>query len=231
MESAEPAAFSPHLADQLSQLIRHRRTTKVMANVDSPVAISDSDAAQLNTKVLDAIADAGFAPFHYDRKSDGLAEPWRFYVLWHQDCRRLSRLLPIWCPDLKPGNKLPSMLAACGALILVNWLPQFAADAESLHQTQINEEHLAATAAAIQVVLLKLTAENLRTYWSSGGQLGSSEVFEKLGIHGGEKLLAAVFVNGHTANDVELIGGKNRNRRSPAVDWTRVLSVEPSDHG
>ena len=118
------------------------------------------------------------------------------------------------------------MLAACGALVLVNWLPQFDAELVREKQQQINEEHLAATAAAVQNLLLSLTANNLRTYWSSGGFFRSPLMFEKLGIPAHEKLLAAVFVDyGVSVEQAETIPGANHPLRSHFRKWTTEISL------
>jgi hypothetical protein len=100
---------------------------------------------------------------------------------------------------------------------------------ENQKQIEINEEHLAATAAAIQILLLKLTAENLKSYWSSGGQFRSPLMFEKLGIRQHEKMLGAVFVDYQSAGEVEYLAGKNRDKRAPANEWTRVLSLDANE--
>ena len=119
------------------------------------------------------------------------------------------------------------MLAACGALVLVNWIPQFDDDARQEKQIQINEEHLAATAAATQNLLLKLTACNLKTYWSSGGFFRTPKMFEKLQIDKHEKLLSAIFVDyGADEQSVEQIAGKNRSIRSDFREWTREVNLD-----
>lgn len=221
-ETANDSQF----AAKLSELIQNRRTVKVLARMDQEILYPAAELERLNGVVLSAVAAAGYAPFHYDRKADGLAEPWRFHLLWQRECRILSDRMEIWFPEMKVGNKLPAMLAACGALVLVNWLPQFDVELARDKQQQINEEHLAATAAAVQNLLVLLTANNLRTYWSSGGFFRSPLMFEKLGIPANEKLLAAIFVDyGAGTQQAETIPGTNRPLRSHFRQWTTEISL------
>ena len=212
--------------DIISNVIRARRTEKVLAKGD-PVDLSHVEIEELNLVVINSIADAGFAPFHFDRNQAGIAEPWRFHVIWNEQCRVLADKIPDWFSDIRPGNKLPAMLRACGALVLVNWIPQFEPHESEEKKLQINEEHLAATAAAIQNMLLVLTAAGLGNYWSSGGFFRTRTMFEKLGIDDQEKLLGAIFVDyGAGPDQIEVIGGKQFHKRSDARKWMRVIDVE-----
>ena len=125
---------------------------------------------------------------------------------------------------MKPSNKIPKMLSACGALVLATWIPQFYdLDECKPAQTATDEEHLAAASAMVQNLLLMLTAHGMGTYWSSGGQLGSELCFDRLGIPRSERLLAAVFVEYPEMQDepLERLPGKHRDRRS--TGWIREL--------
>lgn len=225
-ERLNETSFDPQFAAKLSELIQNRQTTKILARPGQQILYPQAELDRLNRVVLSAVADAGYAPFHYDRKANGLAEPWRFHLLWQRECRILSGRIAEWFPELNAGNKLPAMLSACGALVLINWLPQFEADVVQEKQQQVNEEHLAAAAAAVQNLLLSLTANNLRTYWSSGGFFRSPVMFEKLNIPVDEKLLAAVFIDyGATEQQAETIPGTNRALRADFRKWTREISL------
>jgi len=216
-----------------SRLARERRTSKILAKNGVGVEHSQEVVARNDQLVWRAIADAGYAPFHYDRGLDGIVEPWRFHILWQDDCRFVSKHLADWFPDIKPSNKLPAMLAACGCLVLVNWLPQFRSSEDSSSETpekqlQIDEEHLAATGAATQNMLLSLTACGLRTYWSSGGFFRTAAMFERLGIPTAERLLSAIFIDYGAADDaIELIAGKHADARSESKKWTREIDLGP----
>ena len=222
--------------DGLSEIIRRRQTWKVLADPQAPIEYPAETMATCDAKVKRCLETSGWAPFHYDRGVGGIAEPWRAHFLDAKTCRQLATEFHQRFEDVKPSNKLPGMLAACGSLVLVTWLPQFCSNADveseqeiakandnvsSEKKRQIDEEHLAATSAMIQNFLLLLTADGLGSYWSSGGQLGSSTAFEMLGIDSGQRLAAAVFVeysNGE-ANTTDRISGKNRDRRSPFNMW------------
>ena len=248
MPKTKPSAAQPgviemtsqneeHLSAQsLSELIRSRITLKVLGEVDSPVQISPEIAAANNPKVLAAVQSAGWAPFHYDRAADGIAEPWRAHILWSQQCQQVAKEFYHWFEDVKPNNKLPMMLSACGALILVTWIPQFRSDAgaqtsgEDLtkeKQLQVDEEHLAATAAMVQNLILILTADAMGTYWSSGGQFRTQAMFEKLGIDSHQRLLAALFVEYPETTDQpkDRLPGKQRSNRSVDSQWLREVTL------
>ena len=207
--------------------IHERKTFKVIGDTKQPIQIPAASAERNRPLIMKSIADAGMAPFHYDRNHQSIAEPWRFHVIWHEECRMIAASFLDWFEDVKPSNKLPSMLAACGALVLVNWLPQQdLADADKA--TKVNEEHLAATSAAVQNLLLLLTAQGFGTYWSSGGQFRTQVMFQKLGIPTEEKLLAAVFIEFPETMDVDLerLPGKQRSKRSSVEKWTREVEMK-----
>ncbi|MEM9703257.1 MAG: nitroreductase family protein [Planctomycetota bacterium] len=211
----------------MAAAVRDRRTLKVLADVDDPPAIAEAVSARHREAILEDLRTAGWAPFHYDRGADGLAEPWRAHVLQHDESRRLASDLFTLFPDLRPDAKLPAMMAACGALVLVTWLPQFRrragedGPAPNEKQIAVDDEHLAAASAMVQNFLLLQTARGMGTYWSSGGQLGSPAVFDRLGISSKERLLAAVFVEFPETQRQprDRLPGKLRERRS--AGWIR----------
>ena len=213
---------------EVAQIIRDRQTWKVLADPSDPVIYSQETLVRCNAIVKEAIANAGWAPFHYDRGVDGVAEPWRVHLLGVETCRRVAREFFNWFDDVKPSNKLPSMLSACGTLVLVTWLPQFRNTREQHSdeltpekKRQVDDEHLSATAAMIQNLLVLLTAAGLGTYWSSGGLLASEQAFKHLGISLEERLAGAIFVEfpGGNGPVVDRIEGKNRSRRSNVAAW------------
>ena len=216
-------------SSQISSIIKQRQTWKVLAPVDQPIIHSPETLKRGDGALREAIAAAGWAPFHYDRAVDGVKEPWRIHVLDQTKCRSLAAEFASLFSDIKPTNKLPGMLSACGALALITWLPQFSHGAQSSDeavakekQIQVDEEHLAATSAYVQNLMLLLTADGFGTYWSSGGQFRTPPMFEHLNIPANERLLAAVFVD-YAPDSVspERIAGKLRDQRSAAGKWTR----------
>lgn len=224
----------------LSRVIKARKTLKVLRDVEHAVEISEENASRYNRKVIESIETAGWAPFHYNRAHNGLAEPWRAHVIWHEDCRIIASQFHDWFPDVKASNKLPAMLSACGALIVVTWLPQFRGEDQQLEgvqnsiglpkQTTIDDEHLAASAAMVQNLLLLLTASSMGTYWSSGGQFRTPAMFDRLGVSQDESFLGGVFVEYpcSVGESIERIGGKQRGNRSQNHAWLREVRLKES---
>lgn len=214
----------------LQQTIKRRRTTKIVGQIENENGGElDSDTlTQCNQLLRECISTSGWAPFHYARNVDGLVEPWRFHCLQNQACLELAEQLPNWV-SLKPTSKIPQLLRGCHSLVLVNWIPQLKDDLKKEEKTEfdskklrrINEEHLAATAAAVQNLLLLCETLNWESYWSSGGPLGDQQVFERLNINVKERLVAAVFVHfSRVATKHEnVISGKHRDKRSTTDAW------------
>ncbi len=227
--------------------IRNRKTTKVLAAEVFPC----TNRSQQIAEMLDL---AGMAPFHRacDEQHRGLEakglngiEPWRFHVLDAHGCRDLRSQLPS-----ENVGKIPAMLAAADALILATWLPNpMSADFQTkisnpddepgkfqdgddasftkwpFEPTLANMEHIAAASAAIQNLLLAATARGISNYWSSGGILRSSTLFEKLGIPAGQILLGALFLFPQEVSDAEVVGSKLRDRRSSSNHWVRTIEL------
>ena len=206
--------------------IRQRRTEKVLATSDLP-------ARDMRTVVDELLNLAGQAPFHRSceeahRRSGSLTgiEPWRFYALGAKECRSLRSQLP-----RENAGKIPSMLAAADALIMATWLPngaqvQMGGEDPLFPLTLNNMEHIAATAAAIQNLLLAATARGISNYWSSGGVLRSASVFQRLGIPMTEILLGAIFLFPKDYAAAEMVTSKMRDLRTPAQHWSRWIALE-----
>ncbi|MEM8867637.1 MAG: nitroreductase family protein [Verrucomicrobiota bacterium] len=210
----------------VEEVIRARITEKVLSSLEERALVPVEIEARCRPLVESAIRTAGWAPFHYPRNIDGLAEPWRAHVLWNKSVRKLSQFLS---DELKLTSKEPQLAAACSALVLVTWIPEEASASPGQTEDTVvirNEEHLAATSAMVQNLLLALTAKDIGNYWSSGGKLRDAEVFDYLGIPKSERLLAAVFIEypemrepayGETTRK----RGALRSKRSS--EWVRFL--------
>lgn len=221
MEDSTPAI--------VENVIRRRRTEKVLCRIEEQTPVPDAIAADRKQAVLSSIETAGWAPFHYSRLPDGIAEPWRAHVVWPGDLKKLAVYLR---DELGVTSKEPSLVAGSSALVLATWLPEFC-DADSAASSKLDaakqrirdEEHLAAAAAMVQNLLLMLTAYGMGTYWSSGGRLREAEVFDYLGIARNERLLAAVFIEypEMRSDSKERKPGSQRHRRS--TDWIREVTI------
>lgn len=207
----------------VDETIRQRRTLKVLA--DSPLGLSLDLAV-----VGEIISAAGFAPFHRPSASIHRGElnslqPWRCYALDQPACVKLRQHLL----DGGDDSKLPRMLAAARALILVTWLPNAPKTADELlfEPSLENMEHIAAASAATQNMLLAATARGIENYWSSGGALRDLPTFELLGIPAHEILLGAIFLfpAENDAQSAEFDTGKLRDKRGPQASWSKWVKL------
>ncbi len=211
--------------EAVRRVVQARRTLKVLADPASPVVFDPETRAQLDPLVREAIREAGWAPFHYNRAADDLAEPWRVTLLFQEACRKTAAQLENWAGDTAPVGKLPAMFAACGAAALVTWVPQFREAGEAKRQA-VDDEHLAAASALVQNSMLLLTAAHFGTYWSSGGAaLREPSVLARFGISEDESLLALLFID-YPGSPAELARkpGKNRDLRSDG--WLRETTLD-----
>jgi len=226
-----PDAFTPEDFQTVTRVVQQRRTLKVIGDVDAPVVIDSPTAIKCRDIVLRSVQTADSAPFHYDRSCDNVPQPWRVNILWHETCQKVAANFYQWFEDVKPGNKLPSMLSACGACVLVSWLPQFDGEGDEAFtkskQIQIDQEHLAATAAYVQNLLLLLTAADMGTYWSSGGQFCTRSMMDRLSMEAGRQLMAAVFVEFPATNgdSVQRLPGKLAGKRAGVESWMSVVEL------
>ena len=214
-----------------STLYSLRKTSKVLCKTPLNDNLGETDIEDL----LDA---ASWAPFHYAASAehrsqlcDDAPEPWRIHVLTHEACLQLRS----WLIDSGDMSKIPDMLAGASLLLQVTWCPNPPpADVELPKETRfypsdINLEHIAATAAAIQNMLLCATEKRIPTYWSSGGPLRKPDVFKLLEIPDSQILLGSVFLFPENIDklsddgDIQIIPGKMRDKRSTSKSWSRTI--------
>ncbi|MDR9417665.1 nitroreductase family protein [Gracilimonas sp.] len=212
------------------QSIRTRKTLKVRVDPQNPLPVTKGDEFKRTIEQL--IELAGQAPFHYTspekQRSEKLsgAEPWRFHAIDGFNCRELLEALKDERP-MKSSDGIKQMLAAADALILGTWLPERnRRPGRKFHPNVKNMEHIAATGAAIQNLLLAATDRGLNAYWSSGGCLRKPKVLDFLGIPKHEILLGAIFIfpadipeSAHTKT------GKNADQRGELedfMDWVKI---------
>ncbi|MGY0400334.1 MAG: hypothetical protein ACWIPH_10560, partial [Ostreibacterium sp.] len=126
-------------------------------------------------------------------------------------------------------GKVASMLNTADYLIQATWCP--------LPRTQqisgtifdgniVNMEHIAATGAAIQNILLTATALGHENYWSSGGPLRESSIYTLMNIPKIEILLGSLFIfpsENETNDEVQFLASKRRDKRGKLIDSYRLV--------
>jgi len=212
------------------EAIQKRKTLKLRADPHNPLPVLKGDDYKIVIEQL--IQLAGKAPFHYEshqiRQNEDLpgAEPWRFYVLDCKNCRKLLDSLNKNTP-LKAPEGIRQMLAAADALIISTWLPEPSRKkTRTFYPNVKNMEHIAATGAAIQNLLLAATSKGVNAYWSSGGILRKPKVMHFLGVPNEEILVGAVFLFPHQFPDtVETKAGKNADKRGDVRDFMQWITI------
>jgi nitroreductase len=217
-------------------VIQRRHTSKIIGNIDAPANVPEG----FQSLVAEAVTVAGWAPFHKPahetHRHHDLSSivPWRFHVFDDQACRALLDLLKQLAEVHNDSKwlrgKVPNMLSAAGALVQATWLPDPPPEGEipdSLYFANLqNTEHIAAASAAIQNLLLAVTARGILSYWSSGGVLREPEILDLCGIPPNQQLLGAVFLFPATTEGMTVLTGKLRNKRGYAGDWTRWVAAD-----
>ncbi len=228
------SALSPNqIILAISQVMQSRKTVKALGDIRNPTHVPE-DFPQ---KVQTAMNLAGWAPFHYPAHSTHINRnmsspvPWRFYSLNKKNCLRLAHSI-MDSPELETdeSSKIIRLLASCGSLVMVTWLPEpdeSTRASDPARRTHIDEEHIAATAAATQNLLLAAKAQGVDSYWSSGGVLKDWECFDMCGIPVKEKLLGAIFMFPEQLNNDELDirEGGLRDRRGSPDEWMSWIDI------
>jgi nitroreductase len=227
MSSNSPGPRDRQTAMIVDDVIRSRRTEKILANESFDWQPNPAELQVGDQAVKEALEVARWAPFHYPGNQDGLKEPWTARWLQRKSCLSMADQLAEWNGQLAPGHKFPMLLRACGSCVIVSWLPDFALQPES-KRGQVNDEHLAATAAFVQNLLIALEARNLGTYWASGNVILEGETPQKLGMRSGEKVTAVVFIHYRPEvleSGLQRIEGKLRHARDPGLGWLTQIEL------
>lgn len=214
------------------EAIAKRKTVKVLSN--EPWKLPDS-AETLKDKVSKIIQAANDAPFHFqahqshfDDQEDRAIVPWRFHILYTEQCRQLAYVIQ---RDGIGAGKILQMLQTADVLIQATWLPDPAADEtdQLFEANRRNMEHIAAASAAIQNALLAATSMHIPNYWSSGGVLRDEAFAKVMKISPAEVLLGSIFLFPEEAE--ELLSGDDkvvysglRSKKGPVDGWVREVS-------
>jgi hypothetical protein len=136
--------------------------------------------------------------------------------------------------DPAPG-KILNMLWAAEAVIMMTWLPDvFGAQPQEREMEPLpftgnlrNMEHIAASSAGIQNILLGATQKGFPNYWSSGGVLRQKAARQLLGVPLEEMLLGCLFIFPKDANErgVEIKTGKFHNEGKKVLTWSKSITL------
>jgi len=175
--------------------LRHRRSAKAYGQ--------DPIADDVLERVIEA---ATWAPNHH------LTEPWRFFVLQGDARVRLGEVVgeAMLAGGATEGAVLATRvkLVRAPALVIVAQVNRPADPTADL-------EDYAATAAAIQNLLLAAHAEGLTAKWSTGELTMMPAVFEHLRLSEGDRIVGFVYIG----SGVDGAEPSAPRRNAPTIDW------------
>jgi hypothetical protein len=216
-------------------IIKQRKTAKVLADAPWKASLTAIEQEEL---IKDLLELAACAPYHYKSASKyhtgGLDSPlpFRAYTMNSDVCRILAGKLQHMDPA--PG-KILNMLWAAEAVIMMTWLPDvFGAQPQEREMEPLpftgnlrNMEHIAASSAGIQNILLGATQKGFPNYWSSGGVLRQKAARQLLGVPLEEMLLGCLFIFPKDANErgVEIKTGRLHNEGKKVLTWSKSITL------
>jgi nitroreductase len=204
---------------KVQEAIKKRRTLKVLAKTNTISRDISGDMAEI-------LEMGNAAPFHYvnskaaDKELTSLA-PWRFYVLDGAVCGKLADYL---VNNGIAAGKIIYMLRAAQSVIQVTWMPE-ASEEKNFVKQSINIEHVSATAAAVQNMLLTATSLGYENYWSSGGVLREDRFKAMFEIPLDEELLASVFLFDTKTENFKIKKGALRGRQGTIAQCSKDVKL------
>lgn len=204
-------------------VLRARRTRKVLDGARLRPGADGAEArAAFDAALEEAIAAAGWTPFHYAR-CETVAEPWRFTLLDRDALDALARRFPHCLP-----GKLPRIVAGAGALVQLS----YRAETDPALAARDAEHHSAAAAAGM-ALLLACEARGLGSYWCTAHPLDAQDLRAWCGIGAEERWLGGLFIGcplDEAREAAEGFGGKQRVRRAPPEGgWLRRVRAAGGD--
>jgi nitroreductase len=183
-------------------------TIKKRRTIDPDVFTGEIVPEQDIKKMLEA---ANWAPTH------GFTEPWRFVVYNRNEVQDFGDFHAELFKNLtapehfleKKYDKIKYRAKNCSNVIVcIN---------KRGDKSNIPEiEELAATSAAIQNMLLVATANNIATFWSTGGMCYHDEFKKYFGFGDNDKVLGIIYVGKY---DGEYPEGKRNSDWQDKVSW------------
>lgn len=172
--------------------------TEIYMNMDILAIIKNRrsiDPDDFNGKIVDEkiinnmLEAANWAPTH------GFTEPWRFVVFAKDKSKEFGQMHADLYKELTPTDQFlqkkydkiknrPKL--ASHVIVIVN---------KRGDKSNIPElEEIAATSCAVQNILLVATANNIGTFWSTGGMCYTNEMREKLGFQKEDQVMGFIYV-------------------------------------
>ena len=216
-------------------IIKQRKTAKVLADAPWKASLTTIEQEEL---IKDLLEFAACAPYHYKSAAkyhtSGLDSPlpFRAYTMTSATCRKLAAQLQSMDP---PPGKIVNMLWAAEALIMMTWLPDVFGDQPQEREMEPlpftgnlrNMEHIAASSAAIQNILIGATQRGYPNYWSSGGVLRQKAGRQLLSVPLEEMLLGCLFIFPEDAYErgAEIKPGKFHNEGKNIRTWSKSITL------
>ncbi len=172
-------------SDQITQVIRQRRTIKPKLMTDQPV-----DEAIIR----EMLENANWAPTH------GMTEPWRFRVFTGQARRRLAQFLAATYRELTPPgsfkqNKYDSLLENPLRAPVVIAIGMRRQEIEKISEL----DEIQAVACAVQNMHLTAAAHGIGAFWSTNVAAVSDQMRDYIGLGPKDRAIGLLYI-GHPSN-------------------------------
>ena len=210
--------------------IKHRRTQKVLAKTPWAPSLTEGEREEL---VQELLTLAAAAPYHYESAAKYRTDltsglPFRCYVA---DAARCRAAVDYAAAQEVQAGKISEMLNAAEVLLMVTWLPDtFGEPVEGREPIPFtgnlrNMEHVAATGAAIQNMLVGATTLGYPNYWSSGGVLRFDPMRSHFDVPAEEIILGTLFIFPKDAESRadEVVPGKLRDKGKALDTWSKKV--------
>jgi hypothetical protein len=210
--------------------IINRKTSKVLAKTPWAPSLTEEEREEL---VQELLTLAAAAPYHYESAAKYRTDltsglPFRCYVA---DAARCRAAVDYATAQEVQAGKISEMLNAAEVLFIVTWLPDTFGEPivgrEPIPFTGNlrNMEHIAATGAAIQNMLVGATALGYPNYWSSGGALRFDPMRSHFEVPNEEIILGTLFVFPKDAESRadEVVPGKLRDKGKEIATWSKKV--------
>lgn len=190
--------------DQIRDLMVHRRTVKFAAMIGQPIADADIEAL---------LELANWAPNH------GNTEPWRFWVYTGEGLVRFcADHAQMYWEHTPEESRVQATYERLGEFHKQATCLIIAAMRRGENAKIPVMEELAASAAAVQNILLGAAALGIGAFWNTGGMALKQPMKDYLGLREEDQVLGLIYMG---KTETPLATGARKTPASAKVVWSK----------